>query len=641
MDASQNISKSLQFWKYVQVLFSALGILVVIDHVFMLNIFGKVLIFTSSYLYSLLTIYLSLVFIIYPAKRNTPRTKVPWYDALAFLLIVGITVVFIFHGRQILTGSWQFMAPMWASVCSIILLFLILEATRRVTGILLAIICFVFMTYPMFAGSMPGLLQGQQFSFLETVGFHILSQESVLGIPMNVVGNLVVGFIIFGSFLMVTGGGKFFYNFSMALFGHQRGGPAKVAVVASGLFGSMSGSAVSNVVTTGTMTIPAMKRIGYPAAYAGAIEACASTGGMLMPPIMGTTAFIMAMFLNITYLQVVIAAIIPSVLYYMALFFQVDGYAAKHNMRGFEAEELPSLGKTLLQGWPYLLAFVVLIYLLVLRLEAQAPFYAAGVLWICAMLKKETRPSLQTMTSFLSESGKVLANLVGILASIGLIMGAFIVTGVGHALSRELVQLAGGNGYLLLIFGAIACFFLGMGMTVTAAYIFLAIVMGPALESLGFNILAVHLFILYYAVTSNLTPPVAITAFVAAGVAEAPAFKTGFLSMRLGIIMYIVPFFFVLRPELVLQGPLLDCVIPFLTCVIGIFLLAGGFEGYLTGFGQSLKWPLRIPLIAAGFMLIKPGWKTDIVAGILAAVVIVYLLIRKKTEMPKKAEIIS
>jgi len=639
MAALQNTGKTFKFWNYVQVVFSALGILIVIDHVFMLGIFGIVLIFTSSYLYSLLTIYLSLVFIIYPAKRNTPRTHIPWYDVLAFVVIIGITIAFILHGREILIGSWQFAAPLWASILAIILLFLILEATRRVTGMLLAVICFIFMIYPIFADSMPGLLQGQQFSFLNTVGFHALSQESVLGIPMQVVGDLVVGFIIFGSFLMSTGGGKFFYDFSLAIFGHQRGGPAKVAVVASGLFGSMSGSAVSNVVTTGTMTIPAMKRIGYPAAYAAAIEACASTGGMLMPPIMGTTAFVMAAFLNITYLQVVIAAIIPSILYYLALFFQVDGYAAKRNMKGFEAEELPSLGKTLLQGWPYLLAFFVLIYLLVLRLEAQAPFYATAVLWLCAMLKRETRPSLSTMVSFLTESGKVLANLVGILASIGLIMGSFIVTGVGHSLSRELVLLAGGNGYLLLVFGAIACFFLGMGMTVTAAYIFLAIVMGPALESLGFNVLAVHLFILYYAITSNITPPVAITAFVAAGVAEAPAFKTGFLSMRLGIIMYIVPFFFVLRPELILQGPLVNSIIPFVTCVIGIFLLAGGFEGYLTGFGQSLGWPLRIPLIAAGFMLIKPGWKTDVAAAILAASVIAYLLIRKKNQRTREAKI--
>ena len=627
IDGSTSAEK---FWNISRVVMSVIGLGIVIDHVFMTNLLGDTLILSSSYLYALLAVYLSLVFLYYSKKENEPQTVVPWYDALAFLAVVVTSVTFIVYGREILSGSWQFEAPTWALACSVVLLALVLEACRRVGGFTLMLICVIFLFYPVVADRLPGFLEGQSFSLAETIGFHVLSMESVVGLPIGVVGDLVVGYIVFGSFLVTTGGGDFFYALSVALLGRQRGGPAKVAVMASGLFGSMSGSAVSNVITTGTLTIPAMKRAGYSPSYAAAIEACAATGGMLMPPIMGSTAFVMAMFLHISYFDVVIAAVIPSLLYYMGLFFQVDGYAAKHNIKGLPPEDLPAVGKTLLSGWPYLFSFGVLIVFLIFRLEAQAPFYASVALWIAASFKKETRPTLRKVVAFLDDSGRVLSNLVGLLASVGLIMGALTITGAGAALSRELLLLAGNNGFLMLAFGALACLALGLGMTVTASYIFLAIVMSPGLESLGYNLIAVHMFILYYAVTSNITPPVAFPAFIAAGIAKAPQFKTGFLAMRLGIVMFLAPFFFVLRPELCLQGRFVDTIIPFALSVLGVILLAGGLEGFVFGFSRSLNWVMRAIFTVGGFLLMAPFWQANVIALVLVAGGAFYLLVIDK-----------
>lgn len=626
MEIEQRATRLGRFWYYVVVAFSILGIVVVIDHVFLLRLLGRILIYNSSYLYALLTIYLSLAFILYPAKARKQGSGVLWYDVLAFLCIIAITVTFIANGYEILLGGWVAAAPLWASSISIVLLALVIEAARRTTGLIFAALCLLFLLYPVFASHLPGVLEGHQFSFLATVGFHVLSTDSIIGLAMNVVGNLVVGFMMFGVVLVVTGGGKFFFDFANALFGFQRGGAAKVAVVASGLFGSMSGSSISNVVTTGSVTIPTMKRIGYSPTYAGAIEACASAGGMVMPPIMAAVAFIMATMLNITYLEVVIAAIIPAILYYVALFFQVDGYAGRKGLTGLQRSEIPQLKQTLKAGWPYLLALGALIYFLFLRLEARAPFYAMGILLLCTMLRKETRLHLRDFTRLFVQTGSVIAQLVAILAAVGVVMGALIVTGVGHSLSREIVSLAGGNTVLLLIFGAMACYILGMGMPIIPVYIFLAIVLAPGLVSMGFNLLAVHMFILYWGLTSTITPPVAITAYVAAGISGAPPFKTGFLAMRLGIILYLVPFFFILNPALVLQTPLIQTVLPFITCLIGIYLLAGGLEGYLIGLEKPVGWKLKVLLCIAGFAMCLPEWRTDILAVCMVVPAILYLV---------------
>src|SRR5918999_650249 len=407
----------------------------------------------------------------------------------------------------------------------------------------------------LFAGtSWLGPLKGNQSTLEQTTAYHVLSTESLLGIPIQAFADVVIGFLVFGTALMMTGAGKFFINLAFALCGRFRGGAAKVGIFASGLLGMMSGSIVSNVLTAGTMTIPTMKRTGFRASYAGAIEACASTGAVLAPPVMGATAFVMAQFIGSTYAEVALAAVIPAVLYYAGLFMQVDAYAARRSLKGLERRELPKLGETFRDGWYYAFVVIVLIVMLLyFKRESHAPFYATALLLVLNQLfSKDTRWTLGTINKFLEVNGRTFVELVGILAGCGLLIGAF------SSLANDLLRIAGDNAFLLLGMCAITSLILGLGLTTTACYIFLAILVAPALEKLGLNRMAVHMFIFYWGMLSSITPPVAIASFAAAGIAGAPAMKTGWESMWVGSIIYFIPFFFVLNPAFVLQGPLIE-----------------------------------------------------------------------------------
>ncbi len=401
-----------------------------------------------------------------------------------------------------------------------------------------------------------GPLRGNQSTLDQAVAYHVLSNESLLGIPVQAFAETVIGFLVFGTALMMTGAGKFFINLAFALCGTFRGGAAKVGIFASGLLGMMSGSVVSNVLTAGTMTIPTMKRTGFTASYAAAIEACASTGAVLAPPVMGATAFVIAQFLNISYAEVAVAAIIPAALYYLALFIQVDAYAARHNLKGLARAELPSAWTTIKQGWYYLLVIVVLIVMLLhFKRESHAPFYASALLLVLNQLfSKDTRWTFKKLVDFLEMNGRTFVELVGILAGCGLLIGAFSMTGVVSSLANDLLRIAGDNVLLLLFMCAITSLVLGLGLTTTACYIFLAILVAPALEKLGLNKMAVHMFIFYWGMLSAITPPVAIASFAAAGIAGAPPMRTGWESMWVGSIIYFVPFFFVLNPTLGAAG---------------------------------------------------------------------------------------
>ena len=445
-----------------------------------------------------------------------------------------------------------------------------------------------------------------------TVGFHMFGTESVLGLPMNAFANLVVGFLIFGVALQYTGGGAFFLNLAFALLGKRRGGPAKVAIFSSGLMGSMSGSVITNVLTTGVMTIPAMKRVGFRPAYAGGVEACASTGGVLMPPVMGATAFVMATFLEIPYGEIVIAAAFPSIFYYLGLFMQIDAYAARNDLKGLPQAELPPLSKVLKEGWYFIAVFIALIIMLLyMQREAQAPYYATAVLLIINQFSKEHRWDLKGVITFIRAVGLLFAELMAILAGVGLIIGALTLTGKVGTITYELTQFASGNTILLLVMAAVTSFVLGIGMTITAAYLFLAVSVAPALTDGGLDKLAVHLFLMYWGMISFITPPVAIGAFAAATVAKSEPFKTGFEAMRLGSIIYFVPFFFVLNPALIGRGEPLEIAIVLATTVVGITLIAGGLQGYFYGIGKldgnSMGMIGRIGLVIGGILFALPG----------------------------------
>jgi TRAP transporter 4TM/12TM fusion protein len=433
-----------------------------------------------------------------------------------------------------------------------------------------------------------------------------------MGIPMRAFGELVIGFILFGAALQYTGAGRFFNNLALGLFGAVRGGPAKVAIFASGLMGSVSGSVISNVLTTGVVTIPAMKRIGFRPSYAGAVEACASTGGVLMPPIMGATAFVMASFLGVPYVHVAAAALIPSVLFYLGLFVQIDAYAGREGLKGLPRAELPSLARTFKEGWYYLAVFVVLVYmLLVLQREAIAPFYATAVLVVINQIARANRLDWRGAVKLMQGVTASLAELAGLLAAIGLIIGAFALTGLSGTLANDLVYLAGDAPLVLLVMGAITSFVFGMGMTVTACYIFLVIVLAPPLTAAGFDPMAIHLFMLYFGMVSFITPPVALAAFAAAGLADSSPMRVGVEAVRLGLILYVIPFFFVYNPALILQGDLGEIAVVVGTAVVGIVMISAALQGYLVGAGalgqDPLGWLARAALLAGGLMLAMPG----------------------------------
>jgi TRAP transporter 4TM/12TM fusion protein len=455
----------------------------------------------------------------------------------------------------------------------------------------------------------------------------------------------VIGFLVFGSALMMTGAGKFFINLSFALCGTFRGGAAKVCIFASGLLGMMSGSIVSNVLTAGTMTIPVMKRTGFRPSYAGAIEACASTGAVLAPPVMGATAFVIAQFLGVSYAEVALAATIPALLYYVGLFMQVDAYAARHGLLGLPRSELPTLRQTFREGWYYVFVIALLIFmLLIMKRESHAPFWATLLLLILNQWLNKEKWTWATVLKFMEVNGRTFVELIGILAGCGLLIGAFSMTGVISSLAGDLLRLAGDNALMLLAMTAITSLVLGLGLTTTACYIFLAILVGPALEKMGLNKMAVHMFVFYWGMLSSITPPVAIASFAAAGIAGAPAMKTGWESMRVGSIIYFLPFFFVFDPALVLQGSYVQAAWLTAKCVLGIFVICAGIQGYLAFVGNlnrtgSLEWPIRLLLMVGGVMLATPasallpiGGQTLLVGGasaIAMAMLAAFLLSRQ------------
>jgi len=602
------------------------------------KVYEPTLIIDTSYYYIIIGLLLSLVFLIYP-MRAADKDKVPFYDWGLFFLTMGTAGYLAYNGETIIQSGWDIIAPMEATVIAGIVCLLCLEGVRRAGGLILFSVCVFFFLYPMFAEYMPGFLWGPPSEISEFVRQHAMGTESIIGVPMRAVTNLLIGFLLFGSALVVTGGGDFFLAFATALLGKTRGGPAKVAIISSGFFGSLSGSVISNVVTTGKITIPTMKRIGYPSSYAGAVEACASTGGALMPPVMGAVAFLMAENLNMPYADIIIAATVPAILFYLALLLQVDNYAAKVGLKGQPASEIPKLWPTFVSGWHYLFSLVALIYMLIgMRIEVFAPYFATLILIITSiatnMIRKERSFGWAEFIELLVDAGKTIVNIIGILVGIGMIIGALSLTGVGPAFSSELLRFAEGSVWLLLILGAVTSFVLGMGMTVSACYIFLAVVMGGAMVDGGLNPVAGHLFILYWGMMSYITPPVAVAAVAAATIARAPAMETGFRAMRLGGILFILPFLFALNPTLILVGDTFEIIHDVFTAVVAVWMLASALEGWLYGAGRIAA-PLRAILGVAALGALHPDPITDVVG--LSALIVVYVAARFMRPAPSAA----
>ncbi|MGJ3263884.1 MAG: TRAP transporter permease, partial [Salinarimonas sp.] len=446
---------------------TAAAVFLAVNQLFNLRLLGTTML-DPQYLYLLALVFLAVTFVVFPAHARAPRDRAPWYDVALALASVVVVGYFVWTSEQALMLGWEYGAPPIAFAFSLAFWLLILEGTRRTGGWVIFAVVLVFSLYPTFADKLPGPIMGFRQTFYDTIVFHVISSESALGIPMRSFGQLVVGFILFGATLQYTGGGRFFNDLAFALVGRFRGGAGKVAIFASGFMGSMSGSVISNVLITGTVTIPAMKRSGFPAPVAAGTEACASTGGVLMPPVMGATAFIMASFLGRPYAEIVLAAAIPSILFYFGIFVQLDAYAGKNRLRGLPRSELPTVRATLARGWPYILVFAVLIYfMMVRRQETIAPFYATALLLLINQLFPSTRFDLQGAVSLLVNVGRALAELVALLLGVGLVVVAFSATGLAGTPVNDLVFLAGREALTLLLMGALHAFIFGMGVTVT------------------------------------------------------------------------------------------------------------------------------------------------------------------------------
>ena len=599
--------------RFVPGLASVVLIVLSIDYLFNLGMLGGPLLQTQFY-YLVVAIMLPLVYLLWPAWAGARRDRVPVYDAVLCVATLLVAGYFVYHAEPILERGWSFSAPDHAVWMSYAFWLLIIEASRRAGGWPIALIAGLFSLYPLVADIMPGPIQAFPSTLEQAAIYHTMSTESVMGVPLQAFASLVIGFLVFGVALQMTGGGQFFINLAFALLGHVRGGPAKVAIFSSGLMGSMSGSVITNVLTTGVLSIPAMRRVGMSRSFAGGVEACASTGGVLMPPVMGATAFVMAMFLDVPYAAVALAAAIPSVLYFLGLFIQIDAYAARNRLEGLPRVELPSVRQTLKQGWYFIFVFVLLVWMLIfMQREAVAPFYATALLLVINQVLPYHRWSWRDLGDALSATARLFAELIAILAAIGMLVGALSMTGLSGTIANDLIWLAGGNAGLLLLMGALTSFILGIGMTVTAAYIFLAVALAPALiQGGGMDPMAVHLFILYWGMLSFITPPVALGAFAAATVAGSRPMETGLQAMRLGSVIYFVPFLFVLNPALIGQGSATTMVVAIVQAVFGILLFASAMQGYLIGVGdlcrnRALQWPIRGLLIVAGLCVAIPG----------------------------------
>ncbi|BCV25263.1 TRAP transporter permease [Gelria sp. Kuro-4] len=567
-----------------------------------------------------LTFALVLGFIIYPATKKAAK-KVPFYD-IVFALVAVASLFYILSNYERISWRLLYTDPLLPAeyFFGAVMLVLVLELTRRTMGWPLVIVALAFTLHTIFGQYFPGILRHTGVPFRMFVEHMYLTTEGLWGMPVGVSATYVFLFILFGCFLEVTGVGNFFIKLATTLTSRSRGGPAKAAVLASGLFGSISGSAVANVYGTGIFTIPLMKKIGFPPNFAGAVEAVASSGGAIMPPVMGSAAFLMADFLGIPYIQIAKASLVPALLYYICLWFIID---KKATVLGIGCGDVNGSNASQILRDAYLL--LPLVTIMVLLIKGFTPFYAA--FWtICStiligLFKKETRLTVKGLFDALADGGQKAVSIASAMACASIVVGAINLTGLGLKITSVVLQVAGGNVLVVLFLIMVITLVLGMGLPTPAAYLIAAIFGPSALTSLGVAPLAAHLFIFYYAALSTITPPVAMAAYAGADIAKADANRTGFTAMRLGLAAYIIPWFFVFSPALMLQGSTLTIVEAIISGLLGIYALASGVEGIMVA---CLGWVERTALIAAALALIKPGLLTDLFG--LAVFAVIYFI---------------
>jgi TRAP transporter 4TM/12TM fusion protein len=562
-------------------------------------------IYDAQFYGGMFALALPLAFLVYPMKRGAPRPVVPWYDWI--FAAVG------FAGAGYLVVSYQalvdlvMLRPTDGVVVGAVVLVLALEALRRATGLTLVIVSLAFIAYALFGGVLPGRLAAQPVDWNQLVPYLALDTNGVLGSPLAVATTIIVLFILFGAVLNAAGGSRFFADLSLLAIGRMRGGPAKVSVVGSALMGTITGSAVANVATVGVVTIPLIKRAGYPPARAAAIEAVGSTGGQILPPVMGAAAFLMAEFLAIPYSTVAISAAIPGILYYLALFIQVDLDAGKRGVGGVASAEIPK-GRVVLGGIHFAIPFAaLLVAMIVFNFTPQF----AALIAVAATIPSAVafgyagrRPSWRDLLGCIRGAGVSSLEIILVCVAAGIVIGVLAITGMSFNLSYVLVQVGQGNVLLLLVLTAIVSLVLGMGLPTVSVYVLLAALVAPALVQSGIDPIAAHLFVMYFGMMSMITPPVAIAAFAAATIARADPMKTGWEACKLAWSAFIVPFLFVFSPTLVMVGDPFEIAFDFATAVLGVWLVSVGIVGF---FLRPLAVPRRLAFGAAGVLALIPS----------------------------------
>ncbi|MDN5347075.1 MAG: hypothetical protein PWP65_639 [Clostridia bacterium] len=575
-------------------------------------------------------------FLCFPGWKNA-RSKVHWLDLLLILLSISTLIYVVYSFDELI-----FRAGVLPTNIDLIFAFFavitLIELTRRVTGPGLPILVLVFLVYTWAGKYLPGLLWHKGYSWERTLSF-MYSLDGIYNIPLGTSATYVYLFILFGSFLQITGAGKYFIDAAFSIAGKARGGPAKVAIIASGLFGMINGTSAGNVVTTGSFTIPLMKSLGYRPAFAGAVESVASTGGQIMPPIMGAAAFLMAELLGVSYYNIIVAAILPAVLYYFSLYLMIDLEALKLNLLGLPKEQLPDK-KTVFKQIYFIIPVIVLLYVLVVM---RSSIIFAGVAGILSSLvvgialgltKKTSIINFKTIGDAMFDGALNVVSVAVTCAMAGMIIGVLSLTGLGMKFATIIINLAHGNLLLALVLTMIVTIILGMGLPTIAAYAITASVVAPALVKMGLPPLVAHFFVFYYACLSAITPPVALAAFAAAGIAGAKPMEVGWMSVKIGLAGFIVPFMFVYGKSLLLIGTLNEILLTIFTASIGIIALALSLQGYLW---KQISMVIRVPLFTAALLLIKPGMQTDSVglSLLLLCIVIQWLAAHKFSKSVK------
>jgi len=572
-----------------------------------------------------LGLMLALVFLTTGASANSSRDRVPFWDLVLAVVSIGISAYFWFHHERIVTRITLLdELTSWDIVCGSGLLLVTLEATRRTVGPGLTSIVLLFLAYNLWGDHLPGLLGHGPIDYPHFLDVLAFTTDGIFGAPIRVALTYVFLFGLFGTFLSRTGGGDFFFDAAAAVSGKSPGGSAKIAVVSSGLYGTISGSPTADVVTTGSITIPMMKKLGYSGAMAGGIEVAASTGGSILPPVMGSAAFIMAEFTGIRYTEIAVAAILPAFLYYFCVYLQVHLNSLKLGITGLD--DVPAFGETMRRGGMFLVPLIALVVALLLGYSPNfvAAFGTLAVIAV-AMSRGETRLGLRAFYEILAESTLRVVPVVAACAAAGLVVGGLSMGGLGAKVADLIFFVAGSNLFLSLVVAAVVTLALGMGMPTPSVYILAAVLVAPALTKLGVSLMAAHLFLVYYASLSAMTPPVAVAAFAAAPIALANPMAVGLAAVRMSITAFVVPFAFIYNNGILLSGTFGESVLACVTVTLAVTCLCLAAEGY---WKRQLARMHRVCFLVAGVGLMAPSFQLQIAAGVVAAIGVL-LVVRK------------